>query len=616
MKTQSAGIQLMFDRHLNLLEKSKNADEFFTQIELKRLVDDITAACRQHKSVYVNKELEFTGNNTPYIVKISGDKTYAGFLAKVYHATEHNNKSKQIDLIALINNLGKLMLGKTSFSQKINQAFDVIGAAVEADRIYLFKNYYEKENAFCSQIFEWTKGHISKQIENPVLNRISYDSFPGLKELFEQSGQLHTKIALLQNAGLREVLEYQDILSVLLTPVFVEGKLWGFVGYDNCTTDKLWEENEVSVLKLFASLIESVIYREQSIGGIRLLVNSFEQPAVIFDEFNNVIASNGYHETHCELYNCPMVRTKVNEAINDLAATLEHSSIKFSGVIHDKEFIHEVKRLHRENGDDVIDENLFLLLIHNKEANENNASILDLDLLEKNKELESVNGQLNTFVNRISHDLKAPVRNIRGFAKLMVKIPDSEFNKQSVFTYISFMEQASARLERLVEALAVFSKASQQEVTCSKVDIKEIVDYWYNEYKQAYGLDNIVLLNNINHHVFADKELISIAFANIISNAIKYSSKAENPSIVVSSQQTNGRIEIVVEDNGCGFDMKYYNKVFGFLQRLHSEGEYSGSGVGLSTVKKIIEKHKGDIWLSSKLNKGTKVFVVLNSTSR
>ncbi len=602
---------LVFDRQLNLVEKSNELAEQFEENDLNELVNKIRKECTLTDKLYVHQTFEFNDSTKQaFQVQVSGDKSYAGFFAKVMPHTA-GLPQKDLQLSLLIKKLSGIMLGHDIFSNKINQSFNTIGEAVAADRIYLFKNYFEDGSLYTSQVFEWTKGSVSKQIENPLLSRISYESFPGLKEIFDQNGELHTKVALIANQGLREVLEYQEILSILLTPIFVENRLWGFVGYDNCTNNLLWTESEVSVLKLFSVLVETVVYREQFAGGLNVLVDHFNYPAAVFDDFCDLVIANSFHAEHCKTHNCPNLRSRVTDAINDLSKTKNNDHLQFTGKIGDKEFFFEVSKVSVNSFDEYLSKNLYLLIIKPKEE-EVASNAIDLELLEKNKTLEESNSQLSTFVNRIAHDLKAPVRNIRGFAKLLSKTPDDDFTKHSVAAYLNFIDAASVKLERLIDGLSAFSKAGQKQLNLNAVSIREMVDYWFNQYSIAYGLENATLKNNISHLVSGDSDLLNIAFANIVSNAVKYSSKHEHPVITATSNSHSGRVEIMIEDNGCGFDMKHYNKIFGFLERLHSDEQYSGSGIGLSTVKKIIDRHQGEIWLLSKPGEGTKVFIVLN----
>lgn len=110
---------------------------------------------------------------------------------------------------------------------------------------------------------------------------------------------------------------------------------------------------------------------------------------------------------------------------------------------------------------------------------------------------------------------------------------------------------------------------------------------------------------------YGDKALIKQVFINLISNAVKFTKNHSNPFVKIRHQEIGGRAVFIVEDNGAGFDMRYYNKLFGVFQRLHSSREYEGTGVGLAIVKSVIVKHGGEVWAESEQNKGSKFYFSL-----
>ena len=155
----------------------------------------------------------------------------------------------------------------------------------------------------------------------------------------------------------------------------------------------------------------------------------------------------------------------------------------------------------------------------------------------------------------------------------------------------------------LIDDLLSLSRLGRKQIHRSKVDMNQLV------------LDSVNELNkSITHHakieianlppVSGDHNLLFQVMTNLLSNAIKYSSKRENPLILISSQDNDDHIRFSVQDNGAGFDMRYAGKLFGVFQRLHSESEFEGIGVGLAIVDRIIKKHNGRVWAEGKIDAG------------
>jgi len=145
-------------------------------------------------------------------------------------------------------------------------------------------------------------------------------------------------------------------------------------------------------------------------------------------------------------------------------------------------------------------------------------------------------------------------------------------------------------------------------------NMEPIVQTVVTDLMNLYPIPNMMIKIGELNNVFGDSSMIRLVMTNLISNAFKYSSKKEKPLIEIGSRTENNETIFYVKDNGAGFDMKYYDKLFGVFQRLHSAVEFEGTGVGLAIVNRIITKHEGKIWAESKLNEGTTFYFSLPGT--
>ena len=163
----------------------------------------------------------------------------------------------------------------------------------------------------------------------------------------------------------------------------------------------------------------------------------------------------------------------------------------------------------------------------------------------------------------------------------------------------------------LIDDLLEFSKLNRKEVALTEINFEKIFKEVFNEIPGSAIKDKVKINISKLPVVKGDKALLKQVAANLISNAVKFSSKVENPEINISAVTENSMAVFCIKDNGVGFDMNYSGKLFGVFQRLHKQNEYEGTGVGLAIVKRIINRHGGKVWAESELNNGSSFYFSL-----
>jgi light-regulated signal transduction histidine kinase (bacteriophytochrome) len=169
----------------------------------------------------------------------------------------------------------------------------------------------------------------------------------------------------------------------------------------------------------------------------------------------------------------------------------------------------------------------------------------------------------------------------------------------------------SKLIGELIDNLLEFSRVGKQDLSMADVNIKEIVDSVILELKQGAPDKAINISIKKLENIKGDKNMLKQVFVNMLSNAFKYTGKKEEPIIEIGSHVDGNHCTFYVKDNGAGFDMQYYEKMFGVFQRLHSTDEFEGTGVGLAIIKRIITKHGGKVWAEGKVNDGACFYVSL-----
>ncbi len=231
--------------------------------------------------------------------------------------------------------------------------------------------------------------------------------------------------------------------------------------------------------------------------------------------------------------------------------------------------------------------------------------------LEKvNRQLESVNKELESFSYSVSHDLKAPLRAVDGFSRVLEEDYQSKLDKEGQ-QYLNLIRTNTSMMLQLIQDLLEFSRLGRKVIVPIEIDLVDLINQIYTTLTRDLARREIELELGDLPVIKADINLIRQVFVNLLSNAIKFTSTRAKAIITVDYKSKGKEHIISVRDNGVGFNMRFADKLFGVFQRLHSAEEFEGYGVGLSLAKRIITRHDGNIWAESEVDKGATFFISL-----
>jgi PAS domain S-box-containing protein len=225
------------------------------------------------------------------------------------------------------------------------------------------------------------------------------------------------------------------------------------------------------------------------------------------------------------------------------------------------------------------------------------------------EKLVMVNKELEAFSYSVSHDLRAPLRAVNGYAKMLEQEYSASFDEEGR-RLLTIVQKNAQKMGALIDDLLRFARLGRNEIQKSPLQMVALTESALVEIGKSQPNNAEIKIHPL-HNISADSSMISQAMINLLSNAIKYSSKRKHPVIEVNSSIIDGDVVYSVSDNGTGFEMAYVDKLFGVFQRLHSDEEYEGTGVGLALVKRIIDKHGGKVWATGELNKGATFYFSL-----
>ena len=234
-------------------------------------------------------------------------------------------------------------------------------------------------------------------------------------------------------------------------------------------------------------------------------------------------------------------------------------------------------------------------------------AIVDITVRKKQQDaIIQLNKELDAFSYSVSHDLRTPLRAVTGYAQILEedysKVIDDEGRR-----LLQVISHNAERMGTLIDDLLRFSRLGKKELQKRAVNLSNLVSAAITEITK-YQAYNAKIIIDVEHNVCVDDSLMKLALVNLISNAIKYSSKTDKPVINIKSELSGNDVIFSINDNGVGFDMRYVDKLFGVFQRLHTIEEFEGTGVGLAIVHRIISKHGGKVWAEGAVDKGATIY--------
>ncbi|HTI71411.1 MAG TPA: ATP-binding protein [Candidatus Limnocylindria bacterium] len=241
--------------------------------------------------------------------------------------------------------------------------------------------------------------------------------------------------------------------------------------------------------------------------------------------------------------------------------------------------------------------------IAERKKSEEIARNLNRELELRARQLEAANKELEAFSYSVSHDLRAPLRGVDAYVRILqedyANVLDAEGNR-----LITVARREARRMGRLIDDLLSFSRVAREEMAISVVDMTSLAQSVVDTLKGSLPVPSVRFDIGALPEAWGDRAMLRQVFTNLIGNAIKFSGKRTDSIIEISGEMAADEVRFHVRDNGVGFDEKYGHKLFGVFQRLHSEKEFEGTGVGLALVQRIIAKHGGRVWAEGKLDAG------------
>jgi light-regulated signal transduction histidine kinase (bacteriophytochrome) len=240
---------------------------------------------------------------------------------------------------------------------------------------------------------------------------------------------------------------------------------------------------------------------------------------------------------------------------------------------------------------------------------------LEQRVRDRTAELEAANKELETFSYSVSHDLRAPLRGIDGFSRILLEKCSAQLDDEGKDS-LQRVRAASQRMGELIDDLLTLSRATRAELRRTAVDLTALAGEIVAELERAEPTRRVHWVIAPGLAATGDRQLLRVVLDNLLNNAGKFTSRQAEARIEFGAMKGEQGCAFFVRDNGVGFDMAYAGKLFGAFQRLHATADFPGTGIGLATVQRIIHRHGGRVWAEGQVNHGATFYFTLPETSQ
>ncbi|HTM28471.1 MAG TPA: ATP-binding protein [Rhodanobacter sp.] len=385
----------------------------------------------------------------------------------------------------------------------------------------------------------------------------------------------------------------------------------------------IMSERQISQRRLAENREGRAVQRSQ------LIFQAVREPIALFDEnLNSLLVNNAFRELYgmdpqrnsqplAEIgggaWSDSVLQQRLNDVLLRDRELWDHDMIQRTVDGVERHVVLNARRLQQRD----TDAPALLLTVSDVTAralSEQKVNELNRQLEGKVTQISDVNRELEAFSYSVSHDLRAPLRHIAGFARKLEQDLGDQIDEKAAH-YIEVISGSAQRMALLIDDLLVFSRLGRGALRLQAVDMQSLVDE-ARALAEA-GLEDRRIVWNIAPlpMVIGDENMLRTVWQNLLGNAVKYTGHCEVARIDVSVKQgRNGDFEFTVVDNGAGFDMQYADKLFGVFQRLHRASEFPGNGIGLANVRRIVTRHGGRVWADAELGRGAHFHFSLPAT--
>lgn len=541
----------------------KEISDFMKPGKLKHAHNDFLKSLDGVEGIYPREDKYIRPDNTEFDVSVfaskiefNGEEAVQLIVKNITSQKQNENKLKQINkereenlwYFESIDKISSVINKNILNDDFIVNVLKQISIIFNADRVWLIEQATDDSNKI---LIECLVEEDSLKSGLSELKELSLDAIT-LNNITAASNSEYPSETIYEGSSDDSILaaEYNTLstLSVKIPTNLSQSKLLEF---HQCVNNRKWSQNEKRLLKDIADRLA------QAIDNVELYKNLKEKEKQV----------RGYSDN-------------LEKKVDDRTGELEEQATK-------------------------LNESQLALTFLLEDVNESRDELKTLI-----NDLETVNTELESFSYSVSHDLRAPLTRLEGFSNALIKKLGNNLDQEASH-YLERIIASSQNMGDLIKDMLTLSRITRKDLTITEVDISGLSKRIIGELKETMPQKNVNEIIEENLVLRGDQSLFEIMFTNILNNALKYSFDKEIVEVTIGNTIIDGKKVLFIKDNGIGFNMKYYEQLFTPFRRLHTFQEIEGSGVGLATVKRIINRHKGKIWAESEENIGTTFYIII-----
>lgn len=528
-------------------------------------------------------------------------------------------KTNKLDSIAKFNGL---LIKSNDWMSALSECLKEFGEITEVDRAYYFERDKDskKGTQTVTMKLEWVRDGVEPQIDNPLHDKLKVSEISSFVETLSRNQRVCNRIVSeIDDSGFQKILQAQDIKSILAIPIFTGTEFRGFIGFDDCSRERIWDNEVIIFMKTICNNLISAIKNEdsrmalhQALAEKTKILESIGDGFFALDADLSVTYWNKKAEELLQTPKETIIGKNLWKVFSDAKNTRsftmyrevleKKSSLQFQDYYPTLDKWFEVSAYPAGSGLSVF----FMDITERKRASEKLRE-LNQSLKKQARELAISNAELEQFAYVASHDLQEPLRMVTSFLSQLERKYKENLDEKAQ-RYINFAVDGAKRMRKIILNLLEFSRIGHLDAHEEHIDLNELIDDYFLLRSQLIEDQSAAICKKGLPVIKSYPAPITQVLHNLLDNALKYSREGVPPEIKVHALDRSTHWEIAVSDNGQGIEEEYFNKIFVIFQRLHHNEKYSGTGMGLAIVKKIVENWEGKIWVESELNKGSTFF--------
>jgi PAS domain S-box-containing protein len=569
-------------------------------------------------------------------------RSIADYLALAIETSQRIEAEKNLayksELLSCITTITNKLISTRELNIIFNEILEAIGNSVNVDRVHFF--VCNESTNTVSLDFEWAKNENLKQINNPKLKSFANENFTKLLNILKSKSEYSFLVKDIEESLLKESLTERNVLSLLRLPVFLKNELFGFLAFDDCTTERIWSEDEINILRTLANNISSAI--ERNINEIKIL-ESEERFRLLADNIPGTVYLSNNDENWSDIY--------LNDEIENLTgypkSDFLEKKIKYKSLIHPEDVkntddeikasLSEGKKIHliyriidknnqikwvEEFGDAIYKdgkiayiEGIFIDITKQKETE---------NAIKAKEYAEAASKAKSEFLANMSHEIRTPLNGIIGFSDLLKNTKLETIQKN----YMSTINESAHSLMAIINDILDFSKieSGKLELYVKKYDLSELVNQVIELVKYDSNIKKIdlqlIISKEVPKYVWTDSVRLKQILINLLGNAIKFTESGSVMLLITNNQTINEKetkIRFSVKDTGIGIKKDYQQQIFNaFSQGDNSTTRrFGGTGLGLSISNQLLSLMNSKLNLESEYGVGSDFYfdVVLKTSN-